>query len=166
MPQPHSRGVFARAVLAACCLFLVQASASDARAAGWRGIWVPARSSYRVDLDLFANWRRQVADAPRARAPKFARAAVAAIVAAKAEALDVPARLALAVARFESGLRMSMRGTAGERGAMQVLPQTALQVGVAGNLYGDGRDRSRRPLSQTRNGDASAGGLVRRCERV
>jgi soluble lytic murein transglycosylase-like protein len=54
-----------------------------------------------------------------------------------AEALDVPARLALAVARFESGLRMSMHGAAGERGAMQVLPQTAHQVGIVGNLYGN-----------------------------
>ncbi len=35
-----------------------------------------------------------------------------------------------------SGLRMSMQGAAGERGAMQVLPQTARQVGVTGNLYG------------------------------
>ncbi len=29
-----------------------------------------------------------------------------------------------------------MHGAAGERGAMQVLPQTARQVGVVGNLYG------------------------------
>lgn len=136
MIQSHSRGAFVRAVIAACCLFLVQVSASEARAAGWRGTWAPVPTSYRVELDPFANWRPQVADGPRARPPAFAHAAVAAMVAAKAEALDVPARLALAVARFESGLRMSMRGAAGERGAMQVLPQTALQVGVAGNLYG------------------------------
>jgi soluble lytic murein transglycosylase-like protein len=137
MPQPHSSGAFVRAVLAACCLFLIQASVSNAQATGWRRAWQPAHGSYRVDLDPFANWRPQVADAPRAGPPAFAHGAVAAMVAAKAEALDVPARLALAVARFESGLRMSMRGGAGERGAMQVLPQTALQVGVAGNLYGE-----------------------------
>ncbi len=62
--------------------------------------------------------------------------AVESFIAARAVALGVPARLALAVARFESGLRMSMHGAAGERGAMQVLPQTARQVGVTGNLYG------------------------------
>ena len=67
---------------------------------------------------------------------RFARGAVAALVRTKAEALGVPVKLALAIARFESGLRMSMRGAAGERGAMQVLPQTARQIGVTGNLYG------------------------------
>ncbi|MEW6438920.1 MAG: transglycosylase SLT domain-containing protein [Pseudomonadota bacterium] len=50
--------------------------------------------------------------------------------------IGVPVRLALAIARFESGFHMAMRGAAGERGAMQVLPQTARQVGVTGNLYG------------------------------
>jgi soluble lytic murein transglycosylase-like protein len=136
MIQSHPRGAFARAVIAASCLFLVQASASRAQAAEGRRVWQPAPDSYRVELDPFANWRPQATDAARARPPAFARGTVAAMVAAKAEALDVPARLALAVARFESGLRMSVRGAAGERGAMQVLPQTALQVGVAGNLYG------------------------------
>ncbi|MEJ0051401.1 MAG: hypothetical protein WDN02_09390 [Methylovirgula sp.] len=29
-----------------------------------------------------------------------------------------------------------MHGAAGERGAMQVLPRTARQVGIVGNLYG------------------------------
>ena len=134
MIQSHSRGAFVRAVIAALCLFLVQASA--AQAAGWRHVWEPAPTSYRAELDPFANWRPQIADVPQARRPVFARGVVAAIVAAKAEALDVPARLALAVARFESGLRMSMHGAAGERGAMQVLPRTALQVGIVGNLYG------------------------------
>jgi soluble lytic murein transglycosylase-like protein len=52
-----------------------------------------------------------------------------------AEALGVPVNLALAVARYESGGRCGMRGRAGERGAMQVLPQTARSVGVTGNLY-------------------------------
>jgi soluble lytic murein transglycosylase-like protein len=137
MLQTHSRGAFARAAIVACCLFLVQASVLNAQAAGWRRAWQPERDSYRVEFDPFANWRPLVAEAPRAGPSEFAHGAVAALVAAKAEAFDVPARLALAVARFESGLRMSMRGAAGERGAMQVLPQTALQVGVVGNLYGE-----------------------------
>jgi len=65
-----------------------------------------------------------------------ARGQVAAMVRADAERLGVPASLALAVAHFESGFRMSLRGAAGERGAMQVLPQTAWHVGVGGSLYG------------------------------
>ena len=76
------------------------------------------RDSYRVDLDPFANLRQQIASTPRIRRPVFARDAVVAMVTAKAEALDILAQLALAVARFESGLRMSMRGAAGERGAI------------------------------------------------
>jgi soluble lytic murein transglycosylase-like protein len=64
------------------------------------------------------------------------RYAVAALVEAKAAAIGVPVSLALAIARFESGLHMLLHGSAGERGAMQVLPQTARQVGIAGNLYG------------------------------
>src|ERR1700691_2177905 len=43
-------------------------------------------------------------------------------------------RLALAITRYESGGRCAMHGRAGERGAMQVLPQTARSVGVTGNL--------------------------------
>ncbi len=53
----------------------------------------------------------------------------------KAQALGVPIQLALAVTNYESGGRCGMRGHAGERGAMQVLPQTARLVGVMGNLY-------------------------------
>ena len=60
---------------------------------------------------------------------------VAMLVRAKAEALGVPAGLALAIARYESGGRCALRGRSGERGAMQVLPQTARAVGVTGNLY-------------------------------
>jgi hypothetical protein len=60
---------------------------------------------------------------------------VAEIVSARAEALGVPVGLALAITRYESGGRCHMRGRAGERGAMQVLPQTARSVGVLGNLY-------------------------------
>jgi Transglycosylase SLT domain len=70
-----------------------------------------------------------------AGAADLARGDVAEIVRAKAEALGVPVRLALAITRYESGGRCRMRGRAGERGAMQVLPQTAQQVGVSGNLY-------------------------------
>lgn len=64
------------------------------------------------------------------------RAQVIALIRAKAAALDVPVRLALAIARYESNFNMHMRGHSGEIGAMQVLPQTARHVGVSGNLYG------------------------------
>jgi hypothetical protein len=65
-----------------------------------------------------------------------AHGAVADLVRATAARIGVPERYALAIAHFESGYRMSMRGASGERGAMQVLPQTAWHVGVTGNLYG------------------------------
>jgi hypothetical protein len=67
--------------------------------------------------------------------PELTKSRVAEIVRAKAEALGVPVALALAITRYESGGRCHMRGRAGERGAMQVLPQTARSVGVTGNLY-------------------------------
>ena len=141
MAQPHSRGAFARAALAAACFFLLQSFTMTpaAQAASWRAAWRTASAdSYRAELDPFAGLFRSRAfyvadDRP---IPRLARGAVAMLVEAKAEALGVPVRLALAIAHFESGFRMSMRGAAGERGAMQVLPQTARQVGVAGNLYG------------------------------
>lgn len=65
----------------------------------------------------------------------FLRDRVADIVRVRAQALGVPVRLALAITRYESGGRCHMRGRAGERGAMQVLPRTARSVGVTGNLY-------------------------------
>lgn len=139
--QPLSRGAFARVVLVALCLFLIQAFAvaphvqAAARAQPWA--LVPG-DAYRIKADAFLMPARHEASDPNLRlaAGGFARRAVAALVRAKAEALGVPVKLALAIARFESGLRMSMHGAAGERGAMQVLPQTARQVGVTGNLYG------------------------------
>jgi soluble lytic murein transglycosylase-like protein len=67
--------------------------------------------------------------------PKYSQSRVAEIVRAKAEMLGVPVELALAITRYESGGRCDMHGRAGERGAMQVLPQTAHSVGVAGDLY-------------------------------
>ncbi len=110
MTEPPSRGAFARAAIAALCLLAIEGLAgAPSVCARERGL------SHRADLT---------------------RGVVAGLVQVEAVALDVPVRLALAVARVESGLRMSMRGAAGERGAMQVLPQTARQVGVSGNLYG------------------------------
>lgn len=141
--QTLSRGAFARAVLAALCLFLVQAFAvaPHVQAAARVQTWAPVPGdAYRVKIDgpLTPPSVRRKASGPNLQlaAGGFARGAVAALVRTKAEALGVPVKLALAIARFESGLRMSMHGAAGERGAMQVLPQTARQVGVTGNLYG------------------------------
>ncbi len=67
--------------------------------------------------------------------PPFSQSRAAAIVRARAQALGLPVALALAIMRRESGGRCGMRGRAGERGAMQVLPQTARSVGVTGNLF-------------------------------
>ncbi|WP_297299188.1 transglycosylase SLT domain-containing protein [uncultured Methylovirgula sp.] len=143
MTEPFDRGAFARAALIAVCLLLVTAFAFAPHAqaaARFRSPWsaLPG-DAYRADLDPFAGLFRPPALRAGNGAPAAAlmRGSVALLVEAKAEALGVPVRLALAIARFESGLRMSMRGAAGERGAMQVLPQTARQVGVTGNLYGE-----------------------------
>jgi soluble lytic murein transglycosylase-like protein len=143
MTEPFNRGAFARAVIAALCLFFVQAfivAPHVQAAARLRASWsfIPG-DTYRTDLDPFAGLFVPPATDVRNSAPVAAlvRGSVALLVRAKAEALGVPARLALAVARFESGFHMTMRGAAGERGAMQVLPQTARQVGVTGNLYGE-----------------------------
>ncbi len=143
MTRPLSRGAFARAVLVALCLFLIQAFAvaphaqAAARAQTWA--FVPG-DAYRVRINAFSTpspVRREASDLNLQLATgAFGRGTVAALVRANAEALGVPVKLALAIARFELGLRMSMHGAAGERGAMQVLPQTARQVGVTGNLYG------------------------------
>ncbi len=143
MIRPLSSGAFARAALVALCLFLVQAFAvaPHACAATLTPIWaaVPG-DDYRAKVDSFltpSRAPREAADGNlQLAAGALARGAVAALVRTKAEALGVPVKLALAIARFESGLRMSMHGATGERGAMQVLPQTARQIGVTGNLYG------------------------------
>lgn len=47
----------------------------------------------------------------------------------------LPLRLAAAVVTVESGWRVNARGSSGERGLMQLMPGTARQMGVRGNLY-------------------------------
>lgn len=157
MHPPLFRGAFARAVIAAIWLLLVAAPSlwTQAEAAvhhrfrAHRHHNVPAQAVRRhrrivvyeraiePDRENPFAWSGPLFQ-PRERVSMVATpGAVAAFIAARAEALDVPTRLAIAVARFESGLRMSMRGAAGERGAMQVLPQTARQLGVVGDLYGE-----------------------------
>jgi soluble lytic murein transglycosylase-like protein len=145
MTRPHPRGAFARAVLVALCLFLIAALAvaPHVHAMGRDPLWarIPG-DSYRSAFSAFAMPPTRpddgFANAGRSAegGPMRDRAGVVALVRARAVALGVPAGLALAIAHFESGLRMSMRGAAGECGAMQVLPQTARAVGVRGNLYG------------------------------
>lgn len=171
MIEPHVRGAFARAVIAALCLFLMQAFivVPHAHAGGRRyrreqfhyhAMFAHPHNTGRIAIDtrigaIEPRWSAgfgSLFQPPAPPAPPFAEVvvrpiesatrairgvAVAAMVRAKAEALGVPPQLALAVARFESGFHMAMRGAAGERGAMQVLPQTARQVGVTGNLYGE-----------------------------
>lgn len=52
-----------------------------------------------------------------------------------AEDHGVDPKLALAIAKVESGFNCKARGSSGEQGVMQVLPRTAKGVGVKGNLY-------------------------------
>jgi soluble lytic murein transglycosylase-like protein len=58
-----------------------------------------------------------------------------AAVNAAADAHGVPRHIAHAVVTVESGYRCNLRGSAGERGIMQVKPATARSVGVTGNLF-------------------------------
>lgn len=137
------RGAFVRAqiiaALAALGLLLILPYAhalSRACPAHWPAILGDA---YRTRApDRHGAWSERPAfGADSRRGPELMpRRGVAALVEANAIAIGVPVSLALAIARFESGLQMSVHGAAGERGAMQVLPQTARQIGVAGNLYG------------------------------
>lgn len=62
----------------------------------------------------------------------------------------VPANVAHAIVRIESGYRCAARSHAGARGIMQVLPATARGVGVSGNLYdcATGVEAGMRYLSQ------------------
>ncbi len=165
MTEPYFRGAVARAVFAGRCLFLVEALivAPHAHAAGRYHSWRHHQAHHHqraIDPHTAAigrGWNNPFAgfaplfqpptppmlafDEPIARpigavVIAAGRGGVAALVRAKAELLGVPVRLALAIAHFESGFRMVMQGADGERGAMQVLPQTARQVGVTGNLYG------------------------------
>lgn len=57
---------------------------------------------------------------------------VAALITASAEAQGVPAPLAVAVGRVESGLRCYARGRAGELGPLQIKPATARGLGFSG----------------------------------
>ena len=57
------------------------------------------------------------------------------IVRQTAERHGVPVPLALGVAQTETRFRCNATGGVGERGVMQVRPQTARGVGVRGNLY-------------------------------
>jgi soluble lytic murein transglycosylase-like protein len=67
--------------------------------------------------------------------PASANPNARAIVQEVAQAHGVPAQVAVAVAKVESGFRCNARGRAGEQGLMQVKPPTARSVGVRGNLY-------------------------------
>ena len=97
----------------------------------------PARAE---DNGALAFWRQAEAKpaAPRWRAdiplPPDVRH-LRALVARTASRHGVPPRVAMAVAKVESGYRCHVRSHANARGLMQVLPATARGVGVTGNLY-------------------------------
>lgn len=135
MAEPTRLGAFARACINACLLLVLvfpfeRADARGINVFGARAVIISAE-----DDGNLANvhsrgqrWERtehEIGDPARA---------VYAMVAQRAAALGVPPRIAVAIARHESGGHCQMHGRAGERGAMQVLPQTARQVGVTGNL--------------------------------
>lgn len=57
------------------------------------------------------------------------------VINAAADAEGVPRVLAQAVAKVESNFNCHLRGSAGERGIMQVKPATAREIGITGNLF-------------------------------
>lgn len=61
---------------------------------------------------------------------------VARIVLQEAQAAGVPGDLALAMAKVESNLNCAARGSAGERGVMQIKPSTARSMGYQGKPNG------------------------------
>ncbi|WP_445215929.1 transglycosylase SLT domain-containing protein [Bradyrhizobium sp. Pa8] len=54
---------------------------------------------------------------------------------AAADAQGISRAIAQAVAKVESNYNCHLRGSAGERGIMQVKPATAREVGITGNLF-------------------------------
>ncbi len=131
MLDRYYRGAFLRAVIAAACLLAAAAlslttqaeAAVHHRFRAHRHYHVHAWPPHHPDCrDIAADKRPGVIAPvyddpftgslfrpPARTSTHVAPGAVAALITARAEALDVPARLALAAARFESGLRMSMR---------------------------------------------------------
>lgn len=67
--------------------------------------------------------------------PAAAEPNVPALVDQAAARYGIPRDLAHGVARVESGYRCALRGRHGERGVMQVKPETARSVGISGNLF-------------------------------
>jgi soluble lytic murein transglycosylase-like protein len=139
MLQTSRGGALARGYVKAAmliCLSLL-VIAPRAQAAGEHFWWaaIPG-DAYRLGFVHSGHASNPAAGRDRASTEVLPRNGVAALVRLRAEAVGVPVALALAVARFESGFRMATHGAAGERGAMQVLPQTARQVGINGDLYG------------------------------
>ncbi|HLH13032.1 MAG TPA: lytic transglycosylase domain-containing protein [Methylovirgula sp.] len=135
------RGAMPRALAMALFLFAIFVAAFSAHAepryAGrvQKLFDAPAESFAPIYHDAFGREDDVPASDPLIfNAPAFGRSRVAQIVRERALALGVPVGLSLAIMRHESGGDCAMRGRAGERGAMQVLPQTARTVGIAGNL--------------------------------
>ncbi len=90
---------------------------------------------------------------------------VAQQVAAAAARHGVPARLAIAVARIESGLRCQARGRAGELGPLQIKPATARGLGYSGpasalNSCGAGLEWGMRHLAAAYRRCGSAAGAA------
>ncbi|WP_316228688.1 lytic transglycosylase domain-containing protein [Bradyrhizobium sp. SZCCHNR1045] len=67
--------------------------------------------------------------------PAFADSGLDSMINAAADAQGIPRNLAHGVIRVESNYNCHLRGSHGERGIMQVKPETARSVGVTGNLF-------------------------------
>lgn len=82
-------------------------------------------------------------------------------VAAAARRNNVPVKIALAVAKVESGNRCNARNH-NAKGVMQILPRTAASVGISGNLFdcNTGAEAGVRYLAQAiRRGGATCAGI-------
>ncbi|WP_439573651.1 transglycosylase SLT domain-containing protein [Phreatobacter sp.] len=107
----------------------LEASTADPANLSW------ARIQAAAVTDAPASPVARPARNPRAAAPVPANG-IARRVADVAARHGVPASLAVAVARVESGLRCNARGRAGELGPLQIKPATARGLGYRGPAAG------------------------------
>lgn len=116
------------AIAVAACGLPASASTADPANLTWSALRAPAGTATAA-VPASAG---PAAGRPVGRAAAAPPAGIARRVAEVATRHGVPVRLALAVARVESGLRCNARGRAGELGPLQIKPATARGLGYTG----------------------------------
>lgn len=107
------------ALTVAACGLPARASTADPANLTWSALWAPEGTGAAAPASAATDAARAVTDLTRRIADVATRH-------------GVPVRLALAVARVESGMRCVARGRAGELGPLQIKPATARGLGYTG----------------------------------